>query len=147
MGYFVTDPSLIALANAGLPPDEQVGGYYQMDEHEIARAAARPDLSGRDLTAGRKSNATERPYRANSFRIDGDYQGRQLTDLQTEICRLDLDDANFGESLDYILGLAFSLRSQVAYTPRAQVPLTPPNPIGATTRLQPVDELQIGAVA
>jgi hypothetical protein len=65
MGYFVTDPSLIALANAGLPPDEQVGGYYQMDEHEIARAAARPDLSGRDLTAGRKSNATERPYRAN----------------------------------------------------------------------------------
>ena len=45
MGYFVTDPSLIALANAGLPPDEQVGGYYQMDEYEIARAAARPDLS------------------------------------------------------------------------------------------------------
>jgi hypothetical protein len=40
MGYFVTDPSLIALANAGLPPDEQVGAYYQMDEHEIARAAA-----------------------------------------------------------------------------------------------------------
>ena len=40
MGYFVTDPSLIALANAGLPPDEQVGGYYQMDEHEIARAAS-----------------------------------------------------------------------------------------------------------
>jgi hypothetical protein len=44
MGYFVTDPSLIALANAGLPPDEQVGAYYQMDEHEIARAAARRDL-------------------------------------------------------------------------------------------------------
>jgi hypothetical protein len=61
------------------------------------------------------------------------FERRQLTDLQTEICRLDLDDANFGESLDYILGLAFSLRSQVAYTPRAQVPLTPPNPIGATT--------------
>jgi hypothetical protein len=44
MGYFVTDPSLIALANAGLPPNEQVGAYYQMDEHEIARAAARRDL-------------------------------------------------------------------------------------------------------
>ena len=44
MGYFVTDPSLIALANAGLPPDEQLGAYYQMDEHEIARAAARRDL-------------------------------------------------------------------------------------------------------
>jgi hypothetical protein len=40
MGYFVIDPSLIALANAGLPPDGQVGAYYQMDEHEIARAAA-----------------------------------------------------------------------------------------------------------
>ena len=75
MGYFVTDPSLIALANAGLPPDEQVGGYYQMDEHEIARAAARPDLSGRNLTAGRKSNATERPYAvppsADQTRIGG----------------------------------------------------------------------------
>jgi hypothetical protein len=54
MGYFVTDPSLIALANAGLPPDEQVGAYYQMDEHEIARAAAGRDFVATNQRSGRE---------------------------------------------------------------------------------------------
>lgn len=45
MGYYVTDPALLALANAGLAHDEQVGIYYQMDQYEIARAEQRERMA------------------------------------------------------------------------------------------------------
>lgn len=36
MGYYV-----IAQFNSGLPPDEQEGSYYQMDEREMEREEVR----------------------------------------------------------------------------------------------------------
>lgn len=41
MGYYVTDPALVAQFNAGLPPDECAGSYYQMDQREIEREEVR----------------------------------------------------------------------------------------------------------
>jgi hypothetical protein len=55
------------------------------------------------------------------------FKQTQLSDLQTAIFQLNLDDVDFTERLDYVLGLAFSLRSQVAYTP-----LTPTNRTATT---------------
>ncbi len=35
MSTYITDPTLVAVFNAGLPPDEQESGYWQLDQHEM----------------------------------------------------------------------------------------------------------------
>lgn len=41
MATYITDPASLALFNAGLPPDECVGGYWQLEPWEQEREAKR----------------------------------------------------------------------------------------------------------
>ena len=39
MAQWITDPPELARFNSQLPPDEQAGGFYQLEPHEIEREA------------------------------------------------------------------------------------------------------------
>jgi hypothetical protein len=49
MATYVTDPTLLAMFNSGSPPDEQAGGYWQLDVREMEREAKREARAQSDM--------------------------------------------------------------------------------------------------
>lgn len=49
MATYITDPAELARFNAGLPPDEQAAGFYQLELWELEREAKRDARAQSDM--------------------------------------------------------------------------------------------------
>lgn len=49
MATYVTDSASLAWFNAGLPPDEQADGYWQLDQHEQEKAVKQEAKAQSDI--------------------------------------------------------------------------------------------------
>lgn len=72
-----------------------------------------------------------------------DTKGRQATllndrlgSLKQKIVSMEVGDSEFANKLEEALAVFFEVRNQWIYNQNMQVPLTPPNPIGATTSVR-----------